>query len=45
MPRQMLMDEHWTKLKAIMLKMGGYGKPLLRLTIEGIFYRLRVGCL
>jgi len=24
--------------------MGIYDKPFLRLTIEGIFYRLRVGC-
>jgi len=44
MPRQMFTDELWTKLKMVMLKMGIYDKPLLRLTIEAIFYRLRVGC-
>ena len=44
MPRQMLTDELWEKLKFIMLKMGIYDKPLLRQTIEGIFYQLRVGC-
>jgi len=44
MPRQILTDELWLKLKAIMLETGIYDKPLLRLTIEGIFYRLRVGC-
>lgn len=27
-----------------MLSLGIYDKPTLRRTIEGIFYRLRVGC-
>ncbi len=40
----MLTDELWEKLKIIMLKMGIYDKPCLRKTVEGIFYRLRVGC-
>ena len=44
MPRQMFTDDLWLKLKAIMLKIGIYDKPKLRQTIEGIFYRLRVGC-
>jgi transposase len=44
MPRQIFTDVLWTKLKATLLKMGIYNKPNLRLTIEGIFYRLRVGC-
>ncbi len=44
MPRQIFTDELWTKLKAILLKMRIYDKPHLRLTLEGIFYRLRVGC-
>ena len=44
MPRQMLTDEHWSKLKAIMLEIGIYDKPTLRQTTEGIFYRMRVGC-
>ncbi len=43
MPRQMFMDELWTKLKLI-VKIDIYDKPFLRLSIEGIFYRLRVGC-
>jgi transposase len=44
MPRQMFTNELWEKLKVVMLKMGIYDKPLLRQTIEGIFYRLRAGC-
>lgn len=44
MARKMLTDEHWSKLRPIMLKMKIYDKPNLRKTTEGIFYRLRVGC-
>jgi len=44
MPRQMFTDDYWAKLKAIMLSLGIYDKPTLRQTVEGIFYRLRVGC-
>lgn len=44
MPRKMLTDEHWSKLKKIMLEEGIYDKPNLRLMIEGMLYRLRVGC-
>lgn len=44
MPRLMLSDEHWLKLRAIMREEHIYGKPQLRLIVEGIFYRLRVGC-
>jgi len=44
MPREMFTDELWLKLKTVMLDLGIYGKPLLCQTIEGIFYRLRVGC-
>ncbi len=40
----MFTDELWEKLKKIMLKLGIYDKPMLRQTLEGIFYRLRVGC-
>jgi transposase len=40
----MFTNELWVKLKVFMLKIGIYDKPLLRQTIEGIFYRLRVGC-
>jgi len=44
MPRQLLTDECWSKLKAMMLKMNIYNKPTLRQTTEGILYRIRVGC-
>lgn len=44
MPRQMLTDEYWAKLRRVMLELGIYAKPQLRQTIEGILYRLRVGC-
>jgi len=44
MPRLMLSDEHWSKLKPIMRQQGIYDKPRLRLTVEGILYRMRVGC-
>jgi transposase len=44
MPRQMLNDEHWSKLKAIMLEERIYDKPNLRNTVEGILYRIRTGC-
>lgn len=44
MPRIMLMDEFWSKLKPVMLDAGIYDKPKLRLTTEAILYRLRVGC-
>ncbi len=44
MPRTMLNDEHWMKLKEILLQIGIYLKPKLRLTVEGILFRLRTGC-
>ena len=44
MPRQLFTDEHWDKFKTILLSQGIYDKPTLRQTVEGIFYRLRVGC-
>jgi len=44
MPRQIFSDNLWIKLKMVLLRTGIYDKPHLRLTIEGIFYRLRVGC-
>lgn len=44
MPRLMLSDEYWPKLKTIMLQENIYNKPNLRLMVEGMFYRLRVGC-
>lgn len=44
MPRLLLTDEYWSKLRPIMLEAGIYDKADLRLTVEGILYRLRVGC-
>ena len=44
MPRFLLTDEYWSKLRPIMLESGVYDKPSLRQTVEGILYRLRVGC-
>ena len=44
MTRLMLTEEHWCKLKPIMLQYGIYDKPDLRIMIEGMLYRMRVGC-
>jgi transposase len=44
MQRFMLTDELWSKLLLILLKNRIYDKRDLRLTVEGILYRLRVGC-
>jgi len=45
MPRTMLTDEQWMKLSHIMLETGRiYKKPEHRNTMEGILYRMRVGC-
>jgi transposase len=40
----MLSDEHWSKLRAIMLQHRIYHKPSLRKMVEGMLYRMRVGC-
>ena len=40
----MLTDELWSKLKAIFLEDRVYNKLEHRKTLEGILYRLRVGC-
>ena len=44
MPRLMLNDEHWSKLRTILLEHGVYDKSSLRKIVEGILYRMRVGC-
>ena len=44
MPRLMLSDEHWSKLKGMMLQENIYNKRDLRMVVEGMLYRLRVGC-
>ena len=44
MVRLMLTDELWSKLRTIMLQHGIYDKSNLRMIVEGILYRMRVGC-
>lgn len=44
MPRQQLTDQFWLKLRQVLISSGIYDKPTLRLTVEGIIYKLRVGC-
>jgi transposase len=44
MPRLMLTEEHWSKLKKIMREEGIYDKPGLLLMVEGMLYRMRTGC-
>ena len=43
MARLMLSDELWSKLKAIMLQHRIYNKPNLRMMVEAMLYRMRVG--
>ena len=43
MPRLMLSDELWSKLEKILLQQSIYHKPDLRVTVEGMLYRMRVG--
>jgi transposase len=44
MPRLLLTDEHWSKLKPIMLESDIYDTSNLRMTLEAVLYKLRVGC-
>jgi len=44
MIRLMLTDELWPKLRTIMRQHGIYDKSNLRMIVEGILYRMRVGC-
>ncbi|KAA8735632.1 IS5 family transposase [Acinetobacter qingfengensis] len=44
MPRTMLTDQHWSKLKSIVHNFGIYLKYNLRNFIEAILYRIRTGC-
>ena len=41
MPRLMLADERWSKLRKILREVGVYDKPALRRMVEGMLYRLR----
>jgi len=44
MPRLMLSEEFWSRLEKILLQEAIYNKRNLRMTVEGILYRMRVGC-
>lgn len=44
MPRLMLSDEHGSKLREILLHKTIYNKRDLRITVEGMLYRMRTGC-
>lgn len=44
MTRLMLSDEYWSKLRIILRQHGIYDKPKLRMMVEGVLYRMRVGC-
>ncbi|MEO6917818.1 MAG: IS5 family transposase, partial [Collimonas sp.] len=44
MPRLLLNDEFWSKLQNILLQERIYNKRDLRLMVEGMLYRMRVGC-
>jgi len=44
MSRLMLTDELWSRLREIMHEYEIYDKPNLRMTVEGMLYRMRVGC-
>ncbi len=44
MNRLMLTDELWSSLRIIMRQFDIYDKPNLRMVVEGILYRMRVGC-
>ncbi len=44
MPRLMLSDEFWSKLEKILLQEAIYNKRNLRMTVEGMLYRMRIGC-
>ena len=44
MPRTMLNDQHWSKLKAILRNFNIYLKSNLRNFFEAILYRIRTGC-
>lgn len=44
MPRLMRSDEFWSKLKKVLFQEVIYNKRNLRMTVEGMLYRMRVGC-
>ena len=44
MARLMLNDEQWSTPRKTMRDHGVYDKPNLRMMVEGMLYRMRVGC-
>lgn len=44
MPRLLLNDELWSKLRKSLLQERIYNKRDLRLMVEGMLYRMRIGC-
>lgn len=44
MARRMLTDELWSKLRKILSQHRIYDKPFLRDMVEGMLFRMRVGC-
>lgn len=44
MPRLLLCDEHWSKLRQILLQINIYDKHNLRMAVEAMLYRMRTGC-
>ena len=44
MPRLLLSDEHWSKLREILLRKAIYNKRDRRMTVEGMLYHMRTGC-
>lgn len=44
MNRLQLTDEFWSRFQDALLEFGVYDKPNLRITVEGILYKLRTGC-
>jgi len=44
MPRLLLSDELWPKLRESLLHLAVYNKRDLRMTVEGMLYRMRTGC-
>lgn len=44
MSRLMLSNELWSTLEKILLQQAIYHKPDLRVTVEGMLYRMCVGC-
>jgi transposase len=44
MPRRQISDQLWIKLKQVLLDNDIYETLGLRLTVEGILFKLRAGC-